>query len=353
MRASVVFVALAACAPAGSETPTDAKLTGDGKKLDASGTGGDAGLPISNNVTVIVEPSSTHASELVTAISGAQTSVYMTMYEIDATSVLDALVARAHAGVDVQAILDGSSQTKSFNTPAFNQLSSAGVKVVWSSNSFTYTHEKCVIIDGKHAWVMTMNANNSSMMTNREFLAIDGDPADVAEATAVFQADHTMQTVTPSGALVVANANARAKLVALIDGAKTSLDVEGEEFSDTYSTGVARAVANAAVRGVAVRVVVGNISATMAESQAIALVKQGGARVVITGPTSGNGTASNPYIHAKAIVVDSARAFVGSENFSAGSLGYNRELGVFFDASAEVAKVEAAIAADFARGTPQ
>ena len=35
-----------------------------------------------------------------------------------------------------------------------------------------------------------------------------------------------------------------------------------------------------------------------------------------------------PYIHAKAIVADGARASVGSENFSTGSLQYNREPGL-------------------------
>jgi phosphatidylserine/phosphatidylglycerophosphate/cardiolipin synthase-like enzyme len=38
------------------------------------------------------------------------------------------------------------------------------------------------------------------------------------------------------------------------------------------------------------------------------------------------------YIHAKVIVVDagtaSEKAFVGSENFSTASMGYNRELGI-------------------------
>jgi phosphatidylserine/phosphatidylglycerophosphate/cardiolipin synthase-like enzyme len=73
----------------------------------------------------------------------------------------------------------------------------------------------------------------------------------------------------------------------------------------------------------------------------------------MTGPTSGNGTSTNPYIHAKAIVVDNAKAFIGSENFSAGSLAYNRELGVIFDNASEVAKVETAIATDYSKGTPQ
>ena len=48
-----------------------------------------------------------------------------------------------------------------------------------------------------------------------------------------------------------------------------------------------------------------------------------------------------------------AQGFVGSENFSGGSLGYNRELGVIFDVPAELSKVETAIATDFAHGTAQ
>ena len=54
-----------------------------------------------------------------------------------------------------------------------------------------------------------MNANTSSPNVNREYLARRHDPADVAEATAVFTADHAMHTVTPTGKLVVANNNAR------------------------------------------------------------------------------------------------------------------------------------------------
>ncbi len=304
---------------------------------------------------IIVEPNGKHASELVTAIGAAKQSVYMTMYQIDSTAVIDAIVARKQAGLDVQVILDGSSQCKSFNTTAYNDFHAASIPVVWSSSSFTYTHEKTVIIDGKTAWIMTMNANTSSPSSNREYLAIDTDAGDVAEATAVFQADHAMQAVTPTGNLVVAPSNARTKLVELIDGATKTVDVEGEEFSDTSTTGVVNAVVNAARRGVTVHVVIGNSSPN---ATAITLVKTAGGHVVVTGPTSGNGTSSNPYIHAKAVVVDCsgtscARGYVGSENFSGGSLGYNRELGVVFDTTSELAKVKAAIDTDFAAGVPQ
>jgi phosphatidylserine/phosphatidylglycerophosphate/cardiolipin synthase-like enzyme len=305
-------------------------------------------------VSIIVEPNGNHANELASAISSAHSAVYMTMYELDASNIITALVGRKQAGLDVQVILDGSTTNKSFNMPAYDQLSSAGISVVWSDPTFTYTHEKCVMIDGTAAWIMTMNANTSSP-TNREFLAIDTDPDDVAEAVAVFAADHAKQAITPSGGLVVANENARTKLVALIDSATTTLDIEGEEFSDTYSTGIVRAVVRAAQRGVSVHVIIGN---STPDATAIMLAKNGGANVVVTGPTSGNSTPTNPYIHAKAILVDCANGtcasgFVGSENFSAGSLGYNREVGVIFDVAAELAKIKTAIDIDYSKGIPQ
>ena len=114
-------------------------------------------------------------------------------------------------------------------------------------------------------------------------------------------------------------------------------------------------MAAAARRGVLVHVI---IAKSTLDAQAVATVKTAGAHVVMTGPASGRGTPSNPYIHAKAILVDCAggtcaSGFVGSENFTAGSLGHNRELGVIFSAASELAKIKSAIDTDFAAGVAQ
>ena len=358
MRTSVLFLgvltAILGCTTNGPGNGVDGGAGGDGGTPgDAAGTADGSTGP--EALQIIVEPNGNHGQELVTAITGAQHSVYMTMYMLDDTAVIGALVARAKAGVDVQVVLDSASTQKSFNTPAYNQLKAAGASPVWSSSSFSFTHEKCVIIDGAVAWIMTMNANTSSMIDNREYLAIDTNAADVAEATAVFKADHALQAITPTGALVVSHTNARPQLVALINSATKTLDVEGEEFSDTHSAGVVDAVAAAAKRGVAVRVIVakGNV-----DTISVNAVKTAGGHVVMTGPASGGGSPSKPYIHAKAIVVDCvagtcARGFIGSENFSEGSLSYNRELGVVFSSASELAKVNTAIDTDFAAGVAQ
>ncbi|MEO6774778.1 MAG: phospholipase D-like domain-containing protein [Kofleriaceae bacterium] len=352
MKVVLAILCLAAC---GSSHGTSGDGGGGDDTVDAPTMTSDANVHGTTAISIIVEPDGNSAMQLVSAINAATTSINVTMYEMSNNSIITALKGRAQAHVPVKVILDSSSTNKSFNTPAHDTLVAAGAQVVWSNPSFTYTHEKCVLIDGKVAWIMTMNATGTAPDENREYLAIDTDAADITEAQAVFDADFAMHAITPTGALVVANSNARPDLVALINASTKTLDIEGEEFSDLNTGGIVDSTVVAVHRGVAVHVIIGNSSP---DSTAIARVKQAGGHVVVTGPMSGNGTMTNPFIHAKAIVIDCvgtscARGFVGSENFSAGSLGYNRELGVIFSTASELAKVKAAIDSDFAAGVVQ
>ena len=320
-----------------------------------SGSGSSSGSGFST-VSILVYPNGNHASELIAAINGAKTSVYMTMYEIDDSGVIGAITAAKGKGLDVKVVLDGSSTTRSNNQSAYDSFSGY---VTWSGSAFTYTHEKCVMIDHAQAWIMTANAESSVPEYNREYLAVDNGAADVAEAEAIFEADYAAQKYTPTGDLVVANSNARPDLVSLINSAQKSLDIEDEEFSDNDSNGITDAVVAAAKRGVVVRLVVAGGSTDATQTTALADVKSApGASVYVSSVSSGNGTASNPYIHAKAILVDCATGtcksgFVGSENMTTGSLLYNRELGVLFDDPTQLATVESAMNADFGNAKKQ
>jgi phosphatidylserine/phosphatidylglycerophosphate/cardiolipin synthase-like enzyme len=307
-------------------------------------------------VSILVYPNGHHAAELIAAIDGAKTSVYMTMYEIDDSGIIGAITSAKGRGLDVKVILDGSTTTRSNNQSAYTSFSGY---VTWSSPGFTYTHEKCVMLDHAQAWIMSANAESSVPEYNREYLAIDNDLADVTEAEAIFQADYANQSTIPNGALVVANTNARPDLVALINSAQQSLDIEDEEFSDNASNGITDAVVAAAGRGVAVRVVVAGGSTSSTQTTALNAVKgASGASVYVSSVTSGAGTPSNPYLHAKAILVDCAAGtcksgYVGSENMTTGSLSYNRELGVIVNDPAELAKVESAVNVDIGNATKQ
>jgi phosphatidylserine/phosphatidylglycerophosphate/cardiolipin synthase-like enzyme len=54
----------------------------------------------------------------------------------------------------------------------------------------------------------------------------------------------------------------------------------------------------------------------------------------------------------KAIVVDGAAAYAGSENLSYTSLSKNREVGAIFDEPANDAAMQATFATDWASATP-
>jgi phosphatidylserine/phosphatidylglycerophosphate/cardiolipin synthase-like enzyme len=58
------------------------------------------------------------------------------------------------------------------------------------------------------------------------------------------------------------------------------------------------------------------------------------------------------YIHAKMIVADNTRAFVGSENFSETSLNENRELGIMISDSAIIKSLLKTFADDWRGATP-
>jgi phosphatidylserine/phosphatidylglycerophosphate/cardiolipin synthase-like enzyme len=350
---SVIGALASACAPQPPVTifPADAGLLpedADVSAPDASGSSPDAAQPADagstpSTVTVIVEPSD-RAGALLAAINAAKTSLHVTMYLLTDYRFTNALIARHQAGVEVKVVLNQNfpSGQSNGNANSFTRLTNAGVSVVWASSTFTYTHEKCVIIDGSSAWIMTMNLTSSAPTSNREYLALDTDPADVAEAEAIFAGDFAgMPPGTASGDLLVAPLNARDRLVGMIGGAQHTVDIEDEEFSDYM---IANAVADAAGRGVKVRIVIANSTPTASQSAAVSQVKIAGASVVAT---------ASPYIHAKAIIVDGSVLFVGSENLSTGSLQHNRELGLITNAPAEIAKVAAAIGTDYGNGVAQ
>jgi phosphatidylserine/phosphatidylglycerophosphate/cardiolipin synthase-like enzyme len=204
---------------------------------------------------------------------------------------------------------------------------------------------------------MTMNLDTDAPKYNREYLADDTSSADITESEDIFEADYADMNITPSGNLIVAPSpqnNAVSVLLQLIESATTTIDMEAEEFDDSgeeeqlYGALVAKAKA-----GVAVRLVLEDSSETTQETAVTGLASACGS-MTNCGVRGYAYNANNSVldIHAKALVADGARAYVGSENFSGGSLGYNRELGVYFTTASEVSKVDSTIVQDFNAGAP-
>jgi hypothetical protein len=272
-------------------------------------------------------------------VNSATSSVNVTIYELNDVTLENDLVAREKAGVDVRVILDQAE--KSYNTAADNVLTAGGVGVVWSSTAFTYTHQKTITVNNDESYVSTGNFDTTYYATSRDFGVFDTDANDVAAIVAVFNADYAHTSITPSDGddLVWSPTDSQSHLLALIDGAQHSLDIEQEEFDDTTLVNAIVADEN---RGVTVRVVVEDPSDYTSELNEI---------TAAGGKVTGYSSSTGYYIHAKTVIADygtsTAEAFVGSENFSSNSLNDNRELGLITTDSGVVGGLETAFNADF------
>jgi hypothetical protein len=273
-------------------------------------------------------------------IQSAKSSIDMTMYELRDTTVTSDLVSREKAGVKVRVILDG--KRTSVNSAAFSALQSGGVAVEYSSTAFVYTHQKTITVDSAESYISTGNLDTTYYSTSRDYGVYDTDAADVAAVEAVFNADFAKTSITPGDGddLVWSPTDSQSHLLALINGAQHSLDVQEEEFGDTA---LVNAIVADAQRGVAVRVVAENESGTY-NTELNEVTSAGGKVKTYTSSTG-------YYIHAKAIVADygtsTAKVFQGSENFSDNSLNHNRELGLIISDAGVLSGIESAFNADF------
>ncbi len=276
------------------------------------------------NLSLIVEPG--QIGPIYSLLTSAKHSLDMTMYELADPAAEADLVADAAHGTDVRVVLDRNREQEA-NTPAYDFLSAHGVKVHWAPTSYEATHEKSVVVDAGYpdqtALIMTLNLTSRYYATTRDFAVVDRNPADVAAIASVFNADYKgdQTAPTPSGTDLVWSPGSEPALLALIGSARHTLSVENEEMANSQ---VVSALVADARSGIVTHVIMTDDSAY---SSNFSKLVAAGVDVHLYPDTS-----SALYIHAKVIIVDAGtapeKAFVGSENFSTASMGYNRELGI-------------------------
>lgn len=322
-------VVLVACAPAG---------IAPAGRAGASPTETAAFRAEALDGQLIVEPDDGDGT-ILREIGGATSSIDFTMYLFTERDLIDALKRAKSRGLRVRGMLEPRPYgSGSGNDTLFKELKAAGIEMAWTNPAFQLTHEKAMVLDNREALILTLNLTRSSFTKNREFGVVDRTPGDVAEVEAAFNADWSRRSFAPSRPdLVWSPVNARAKTLGLIGSAQRSLDLFEEEMQDDQTEA---AIVEAARRGVQVRVVMPAAQGTNdANDAGVRRIEQGGARVR---------RIADPYVHAKAIVVDGATLFLGSENVSASSLDRNREAGIILNNPDMVRRVEEVFARDFA-----
>ena len=296
--------------------------------------------PRTSSHTLIIEPDA-GITTIYDLLQSATKSIDMTMYELIDPQAEQILGQQAAKGLVVRVLLDQNLE-KSRNTAAFNYLAAHGVKVAWAAKSYAATHQKTITIDSATSVIMTLNLDSVDYAGTRDFALINTDPTDVAAIEATFNADFSGMAITPSDGtdLVWSPTNSQSALIGLIGSATSTLAVENEEMSDTA---IVSALEAAAKRGVAVQI---TMSANPAYATELDALDKAGAQIRTYAQTA------SLYIHAKVIVADASKAFLGSENFSSASLTKNRELGIILSDAGVIKSLQTTLASDFAGGTP-
>jgi phosphatidylserine/phosphatidylglycerophosphate/cardiolipin synthase-like enzyme len=275
-------------------------------------------------------------------LSSARSSLDIVVYLLTHPDVVDRLIAAHERGVRVRVMVEEEPYGGGAgNASALKRLSAAGVEWRYGNPTFRYTHEKAVVIDRKRALVMTANLTKSAFARNREYIALLSSPPEVREIQSIFDADWDRRGYTPRAAsLVVSDTNSRERLLGLIGGARESLDVEAEVMADRE---VRAALIAAHKRGVRVRIVMSPPEREETTYEGLSELSRAGVGVRLI---------SSPYMHAKLVVADRQRAYVGSVNFTATSMDQNRELGILTSTPTVLRRLQGTFDGDWRAGEP-
>ena len=291
---------------------------------------------------LIVEPDDS-LEPVLEFMNSAQSSLLIKQFTFTEPDLIAAVIDRKKAGVEVRVMLNAKrSGGDRANDGTYEQFLGAGVAVQWASSKFYVTHEKSIVVDDKAALVATFNLMEKYFTLTRDYGVITYNPHQVRQVVDVFNADwnHLDWDCPAWENLLWSNSNSRYHMAQFIDQAEHRLDVQHPKFVDAV---ILERLAAAADRGVKVHVLCGgkhgisewDILDTFASLRTL---RRFGAKVH---------KQKNLRVHAKLIIVDGAKALVGSMNIDRSAFDLRRELGIMSDDPALVGRLKQVFDSDW------
>lgn len=296
-------------------------------------------LGANTNIALFVEPDSGH-QPILDAINSAKSEILVEVYLLSDKQVIAALEEAKMRGVDVRVMMEQHPfGGGNLNPKTKNELDSKGVATAWSKPSFALTHEKSIVIDAHEVFVLSQNLTGTSFTKNREYDILDTNPADVAYVRTIFIDDWERKSFTPPAVsdLIESPNTSRAALTTLIGGATKTIEIETEDINDSQIINLLIERAKSAK----VELLIPSFSQLAANKDAAETLASGGVEVK---------TISSPYMHAKMILIDDTKAYVGSINLSGQSMDENRELGIILTQRDSIQTINSTFESDWNRG---
>lgn len=272
---------------------------------------------------LIVQPDD-GTKPVVELIGSAKETLLIKQFTLTDPDIMKACTDAHARGVKVRIMLNPHrSSGDRANDESFEALSKAGLKVEWSNPAFAVTHEKSVVVDGKVALIATFNMATKYFTETRDYGIVTTNAAQVTQVIDCFEADWNRQPFQPDPKthLMWSSNNSRNLMAAFIDSAAQSLDIQHPKFVDAT---IVERIAAARERGVTVRLLCGGKHGisdydVLDTFSSLRVLNRFGVKVR---------RQKHLKLHAKLLIVDAARAQVGSMNIDRSAFDLRRELGI-------------------------
>jgi phosphatidylserine/phosphatidylglycerophosphate/cardiolipin synthase-like enzyme len=274
---------------------------------------------------LIVQPDA-GVAPVVNAIKQANKTIDVLIFRLDRLEIARALEAAVARGVHVRALTAHANRGGTKNLRRLEmQLLAAGVTVSRTADDLVRYHGKMMIVDGRILHVYGFNFTGLDMEKSRSFGIITRNKKLVNEAMKLFEADFERQPYKASDErLIVSPVNARERLASFIKGARRQLLIYDPQLTDDAMLRLLR------------QKIAGGIEARM-----------------VGKVESKWDLDSEPFpgrrLHARIIIRDGRRAFLGSQSLRRLELEKRREIGVIITDRRVIREMTEVFESDWAR----
>jgi len=271
------------------------------------------------------------ATAVLKAVRHATKGIQIVIFRFDLAPLEQALGAAVARGVPVRALIANTNRGGEKRLRKLEQrLLESGVTVARTGDDLIRYHGKLLIVDDV-LFVLGFNYTRLDIERSRSFGIQTKDPRLLKAACELFESDALRQPYTPGDdRLVVSPENAREVLSDFIEGAKRQLCLYDMNLSDPR---MMKLLEQRVKAGVEVRVIGGK-------------VKKGPEGMGIRSMTKSR-------LHARAIVRDGSRAFIGSQSLRKNELDQRREVGLIITDARIASKMQRQFDADWENAKPK
>ena len=286
------------------------------------------------NVSLIVQPGDSFFP-LVDAIDSAVSSIKMTIFRMNDPIIREAMTYAVSRGVKVQALVAPASKgwTKK-NKKLSEELSKVGIEVRVPrarKEKIKRYHYKIMTIDNELSLILTFNPTQKNLHYARDFGLLIRDTEIASELSRLFDADWAGEVYKPLDLpLVISPHNSREKMLKLLSSAEKTICILDAKVQDQEAIGLLLRKASA---GCSIKIISNDISYD---------------EVV---PNYHVRKLARYKLHAKCIIVDGNRFFIGSQNIRPVSMDRRREVGIIVEDEAMARKIERVFEEDWENAT--